>query len=115
MGEVEGLPVPRTCKGFKTQVFEQYQRRQAELDEAICDMFVSGGSTVQVGQVVEKLTRTKPSPSTVSRVFHGLEDEFDAWKKRPLAPEYLYADVGDGLFEVEGLEVVVQQRLVAPR
>ncbi|NIU10527.1 MAG: IS256 family transposase, partial [Phycisphaerae bacterium] len=57
MGQVEGLPVPRTRNGFKTQVFEQYQRRQAELDEAICEMFVSGGSTAQVGQIVEKLTR----------------------------------------------------------
>lgn len=82
VGQVEALPVPRTRKGFKTQVFEQYHRRQAELDEAICAMFVSGGSTAQVGQIVEKLTRTKASPSTVSRVFHGLEDEFGSWEKR---------------------------------
>lgn len=100
MGEIEALPVPRTRKGFKTQVFERYQRRQAELDEAICDMFVSGGSTAQVGQIVEKLTRTKPSPSTVSRVFHGLEDEFESWKKRQLAPEYLYTFADGTYFSV---------------
>ena len=67
VGQVEALAVPRTRNGFKTKVFEQYQRRQAELDEAICKMFVSGSSTAQVGQIVEKLTRTKPSPSTVHR------------------------------------------------
>jgi transposase-like protein len=100
VGEVEALPVPRTRKGFKTQVFEQYQRRQAELDEAMCAMFVSGGSTVQVGHIVEKLTRTKPSPSTVSRVFHGLEDEFDRWKKRRLAQEYLYVFADGTYFSV---------------
>lgn len=100
VGEVEALPVPRTRKGFKTQLFKQYRRRQAELDEAICTMFVSGGSTAQVGQVVEKLTRTKPSPSTVSRVFHGLEDEFESWKKRPLAPEYLYVFADGTYFSV---------------
>ncbi len=100
MGEIEALPVPRTRKGFKTQVFERYQRRQAELDEAICDMFVSGGSTAQVGKIVEKLTRTKPSPSTVSRVFHGLEDEFESWKKRQLAPEYLYTFADGTYFSV---------------
>jgi putative transposase len=100
VGEVEALPVPRTRKGFKTQLFEQYQRRQADLDEAICEMFVSGGSTAQVGQIVEKLTRTKPSPSTVSRVFHGLEDEFRSWKKRPLAPEYLYMFADGTYFSV---------------
>ena len=100
MGQVEGLPVPRTRHGFKTQVFAQYQRRQADLDEAICAMFVSGGSTAQVGQIVEKLTRTKPSPSTVSRVFHGLEDEFGSWKKRRLAPEYLYVFADGTYFSV---------------
>jgi transposase-like protein len=100
VGEVEALPVPRTRNGFKTQVFEHYQRRQAALDEAICDMFVSGGSTAQVGQIVEKLTRTKPSPSTVSRVFHGLEDEFENWKKRQLAPEYLYIFADGTYFSV---------------
>lgn len=100
VGEVEALPVPRTRKGFKTQVFEQYQRRQAELDEAMCAMFVSGGSTAQVGHIVEKLTRTKPSPSTVSRVFHGLEDEFDRWKKRRLAQEYLYVFADGTYFSV---------------
>ncbi len=48
VGQVEALAVPRTRNGFKTQVFEQYQRRQAELDEAMCAMFVSGGSTAQL-------------------------------------------------------------------
>lgn len=100
VGEVEALPVPRTRNGFKTQVFAQYQRRQAELDEAICEMFVSGGSTTQVGKIVKKLTRTQPSPSTVSRVFRGLEDEFEQWKKRPLAPEYLYAFADGTYFSV---------------
>ena len=47
-GEIEDLPVPRTRKGFHTQLFESYQRRQAELDEAICNMFVQGVSTGKV-------------------------------------------------------------------
>jgi len=100
LGEANALPVPRTRKGFKTQLFKKYRRRQADLDEAICTMFVSGGSTAQVGQVVEQLTQTKPSPSTVSRVFHGLEDEFGSWKKRRLAPEYLYAFADGTYFSV---------------
>jgi putative transposase len=100
VGEIEALPVPRTRQGFRTQLFERYQRRQAELDEAICDMFVSGGSTSQVGQVVEKLTGTKPSPSTVSRVFHGLTDEFEQWRQRPLEAEYLYLFADGTYFSV---------------
>lgn len=100
VGQINALPVPRTRNGFKTQVFEHYRRRQADLDEAICQMFVSGGSTVQVGQIVETLTQTKASPSTVSRVFHSLEDEFAGWKKRSLAAHYLYVFADGTYFSV---------------
>jgi transposase-like protein len=89
-GKVAALAVPRTRHGFRTQVFERYHRRQAELDAAICDMFVYGVSTTRVGEVVETLTDTAASASTVSRVFHTLEAEFAAWKTRPLATHYAY-------------------------
>lgn len=100
VGLVEALPVPRTRKGYQTQVFDRYQRRQAELDEAICDMFVGGVSTRRVGDVVESLTGTKPSSTTVSRVFHSLEEEFATWKSRPLAPQYAYAFADGTYFSV---------------
>jgi putative transposase len=96
-GEIEDLAVPRTRNGFRTELFERYQRRQAELDEAILDMFVKGVSMEQVGNVVETLTGAHPSPSTVSRVFHTLEDEFEGWKKRTLKAHYLYA-FADGTY-----------------
>ncbi len=43
---------------------------------------------------METLTGSAPSASTVSRVFHTLEGEYQAWKSRPLSPryEYLFAD-----------------------
>lgn len=90
LGVIEDLPVPRTRGGFRTEVFERYQRRQAELDRAMCEMFVGGVSTSRVGAVVEALSGTHPSPSTVSRVFHGLEEEFEQWKQRPLQAHYWY-------------------------
>ncbi len=43
MGIIEELPVPRTRGGFRTELFERYQRRQAELDQAICEMFIARG------------------------------------------------------------------------
>jgi hypothetical protein len=96
-GKCEDLSVPRTRGGFRTQVFERYQRRQAALDTAISEMFVFGTSTTRVGEVVETLTGEHPSPSTVSRVFHTLEAEFEAWKTRPLAARYVYA-FADGTY-----------------
>ena len=97
MGVVEDLEVPRTRNGYHTELFERYQRRQTELDEAICEMFVQGISTSQVGNVVEVLSGVHPSPSTVSRVFHSLEEEFEGWKQRKLKAHYLYV-FADGTY-----------------
>ncbi len=97
LGEIEDLPVPRTRKGFASQLFDRYRRRQAELDESICQMFVQGVSTAKVGTIVESLSGSHPSPSTVSRIFHTLEEEFATWKKRPLQAHYLYV-IADGTY-----------------
>jgi transposase-like protein len=97
LGVIEDLPVPRTRHGFRTVLFERYQRRQAELDEAIGAMFVKGLSDAQVSEVIEGLTGVRPSPSTVSRVFHTLEGEFESWKQRPLKAHYLYV-FADGTY-----------------
>jgi len=100
IGQIDDLEVPRTREGFQTQLFERYQRRQAELDASICQMFVGGVSTSRVGEVIETLTGTKPSASSVSRVFHSLEEEFAAWQQRPLAATYLYAFADGSYFTV---------------
>jgi transposase-like protein len=100
VGQIDDLEVPRTREGFQTQLFERYQRRQAELDASICQMFVGGVSTSRVGEVLETLTGTKPSASTVSRVFHSLEEEFAAWQQRLLAATYLYAFADGSYFTV---------------
>jgi putative transposase len=97
IGHLEDLPVPRTRAGYQTQVFERYHRRRSDLDQAIGEMFVAGVSQAQVGEVVETLTGTKPSASTVSRVFHTLESEYEQWKRRKLRERYLYA-FADGTY-----------------
>ena len=106
MGGIKDLPVPQTRGGFRTDVFVRYHRRQAELDQAICetlaparsaDVFVGGVSTSRVGEVVEALSGAQPSSSTVSRVFHGLEEEFEQWKQRPLQAHYWYV-FADGTY-----------------
>ncbi|MCB0130589.1 MAG: IS256 family transposase [Caldilineaceae bacterium] len=97
VGQIDELPVPRTRKGHRTQLFKRYQRRQQELDAAICEMFVSGASMEQVGQVMESLTGQAPSPATVSRTFHSLESEYKVWKERQLSAHYHYA-FADGTY-----------------
>jgi hypothetical protein len=96
VGPIPDLPVPRTRKGYRTQLFERYHRRREELDGEIGEMFVKGVSQAQVGRVIEMLTGSHPSPSAVSRVFHTLEDEDEQWKRRPLCEQYAYA-FADGI------------------
>lgn len=94
VGQIEKLAVPRTRGGHQTQLFERYARRRPEMDSAISNMFIKGVSTRQVGEVMEGLTGSAPSASTVSRVFHTLEGEYAVWKSRPLSTryEYIFAD-----------------------
>jgi transposase-like protein len=61
----------------------------AEVDTLMSEMFGGGLSQTAVGTVVEHLTGSNPSPSTVSRVFHTLEGEFAAWQQRDLPPRYV--------------------------
>ncbi len=100
IGAIEDLPVPRTRAGFQTQLFERYHRRRNDLDQSIGQMFLNGVSMQRVGEVVETLTGSKPSPSTVSRVFHSLEGEFEQWKQRKLAERYVYAFADGTYFSV---------------
>jgi putative transposase len=97
MGLITDLPVPRTRGGYQTQLFERYHRRREELDSAMAEMFVKGVSTAKVGEVIETMTGSKPSASTVSRVFHSLEAEYEQWKSRQLAKRYVYA-FADGTY-----------------
>ncbi len=111
VGKIEDLAVPRSRRGYQTQVFERYHRRQTELDTAMLQMFVGGVSTEQVGDVLEAVTGSQPSASTVSRVFHTLDAEYTAWKTRPLAAHYQYV-FADGtyftvIYEEKGIKMAV--------
>lgn len=91
VGHLDDLPVPRTRGGYQTQVFERYHRRRSDVDQTIGEMFIGGVSMTRVGEVVETLTGTKPSASTVSRVFHTRESEYEHGKTRHLCDHYVYA------------------------
>jgi glycosyltransferase involved in cell wall biosynthesis len=97
LGHIDDLPVPRTRGRYQTHLFERYHRRRTDLGQTIGEMFIGGVSMTRVGEVVETLTGTKPSASTVSRVFHTLESEYEQWKTRKLAERYVYA-FADGTY-----------------
>lgn len=95
------LDVPRSRDGqYRTQVFEQYQRRQSQIDQAISAMFVHGVSTRDTSAIVESCLDQSVSASTVSRVFHKLEAEYQAWRKAPLDAHYHYLYLDGGYVKV---------------
>ncbi len=90
VGKIEALAAVRHRQGYQTQMFARYQRQQTELDIAMLQMFVDGVSTQQAGAVMKEVTGHRSSASTVPRVFHTLEAEYETWKMRPLAVHYQY-------------------------
>ena len=63
IGIVQGIRVPR-ARGLRQEraVFERYQRRQAEVNQLIRDVFLRGVSTREVGRVLEAMLGERVSP-----------------------------------------------------
>jgi transposase-like protein len=57
-------------------------------------MFVAGTSTHKVGEVAQTLLGVAPSASAISRLNRDLEQQFQAWRERPLQEHWriLYLD-----------------------
>jgi putative transposase len=90
-GTVPALRVPRSRQGSYTpRVFSRYQRRSAETDELICEMFLGGVSTRRVGELLELLTGQQASATTVSRVTRVLDPLVAVFHQRSLPDDYLY-------------------------
>ncbi len=95
MGRIEELQVPRDREGqFHTQVFERYRRYEPQVAQGLSEMFVAGTSTQKVGEVAETLMGVAPSASAISRLNRDLEQQFTAWRERPLQEHWriLYLD-----------------------
>jgi putative transposase len=94
-GRIEDLQVPRDREGrFRTQVFERYRRYEPQVAQGLTDMFVAGTSTHKVGEVAQTLLGVAPSASAISRLNQDLEQQFTAWRERPLQEHWriLYLD-----------------------
>lgn len=88
-GPIEEMAVPRDRAGaFQTQAFERYSRFEPHIAQALTEMFVSGSSTHKIGAVSQTLLGTAPSASTISRLNHSLDEQFETWRTRPLLPHY---------------------------
>ncbi|MBU3911955.1 MAG: IS256 family transposase [Candidatus Omnitrophica bacterium] len=91
LGPIDDLKIPRRRLGlFKTKVFELYQRRQKAVNEAICNVFLSGVSTRDVSAAIKPLLETTFSASCVSRITKNLNSKVKEFHKRKLLDEYQF-------------------------
>jgi len=95
IGVVTAIRVPRARDVMvERSVFSRYQRRQAQVDQVIREVFLAGVSTRRVGETLAALLGEPVSAQTVSRVARSLDREVERFHKRLLADDicYLFLD-----------------------
>jgi len=90
LGELElAMPTERNG-GFRTGMFERYQRSEQAFMLTLQEMYLQGVSTRRVRQITERLCGTRVSASSVSRLVGRLDADLEAWRTRRLQEAYPY-------------------------
>ena len=97
-GWISGLTVPRLRQGgVQTVVFEQYRRRQRQVDRVLLEAFLLGHSTRKTGRLLRRLFGEGVSAQTVSAIVRELDGEVTAFHRRSLPKRYRFVYL-DGLW-----------------
>src|SRR5262245_43968522 len=84
LGEVT-IDVPRDRDGsFEPQLLPKYQRRLAGFDEKVLALYAKGLTTRDIQDVVAELYGVEVSPTLISEVVAGLDEQVSAWRSRQL-------------------------------
>ncbi len=91
IGIVTAIRVPR-ARGIAVErlAFSRYQRRQAQVNQVIREVFLAGVSTRRVGETLAALLGEPVSAQTVSRVARSLDREVERFHRTPLQDDVLY-------------------------
>lgn len=112
LGRLVHLRVPRTRKGFCSQLLPRYQRRQAAVNHLILQAFLRGVSTRQVGAVLEPVLGEAYSAQTISNITRQLQQAVDLFHRRPLHDQYVYLFLDGVVLKVRDLSGPVRRRMV---
>jgi putative transposase len=70
-------------KEWTSTIVPRYQRRMAEVNEAVIATYLAGGNTRRIRGAFQPLLKAAPlSKSAVSRVVATLKDGLEAWRRR---------------------------------
>lgn len=107
------LAVPRHRNvPFKTLIFDNYARSEAALVAALAEMVVNGVSTRKVSRVIESLSGTNVSKSSVSEICKNLDKEVESFRNRPLEGRYPFLTVDATYFKVRENNRVISKALM---
>ena len=85
------LAVPRPRSGsYSPSVLEPHRRSEHMLVAVVQEAYVNGVRTRKVERLVEQLGIASMSPSTVSRLCAGLDEQVGLFRGRPLEGRYPY-------------------------
>ena len=77
-------------KTFETAIIERYRRREASVEEALIEMYLTGVSVRRVEDITKALWGTKVSPSTISELNKKVYQHIEAWRNRAIEGRYPY-------------------------
>lgn len=111
LGVLQDLAVPRDrLSQFYPQLLSLMDRRTGKIDDLIVSLYAKGLSTRDITSIVGEIYDKKLSATTVSNLTKAIEDEREAWEKRPLSTRYiaifidaLYIKVRRGTVETDAI------------
>src|SRR5690242_12123140 len=75
LGRLARLRIPRSRRGYRSQVLPRYQRRPQAVNELVRQAFLRGISTRQVGQVLQPVLGEAYSAQTISNITRDLDQQ----------------------------------------
>jgi putative transposase len=112
LGRLARIRVPRTRKGFRSQLLPRYQRRQQAVNNVILQAFLRGVSTRQVGRVLEPVLGEGYSAQTISNITRQLDQAVAHFHRRTLCDDYVYLFLDGVVLKVRDLAGKVRRRPV---
>jgi len=89
LGLIEDLNVPRDRLGeFYPKLLEAMELRSGKVEDLIVALYSKGMSTRDISDIIETIYGGSVSPQTVTNLTKGIEEEREAWIKRPLKKRY---------------------------
>ena len=90
LGLMDNLKIPRDRLGeFYPRLLKAMELRSGIVENLIVAMYSKGMSTRDIGEVIESIYGDSLSAQTVTNMTQAIQEEREAWEKRPLKARYV--------------------------